>query len=1049
VVTVLASTTNESVVSQGDQEATPKNMTQSLQKNKKSVAYSSKDVLSSAANARFGQNRLTLDEDEAVVEGPEPIAANELLNALCLTSTSTVTIKPCFSLATLTVSDSKSALLSGVGLGNSNEALQIKLATSGSLDDTIRYGESVAFYSPQKKTFLGIQKISTDEMNGVTWEIVCASPVIGQAERWSILHPNRRLWIGPAALQHMKSKKRQLGLTQMVRSGEAVVLRNHLNGGLLSVNSADATIGLTVLTDSYEESHKGESAADRIEHHSQIVPSDRQSFRLFLSNVPPCPHWIIEKSVSFRLTGTLVTGGNIGARNAQKLCPLEQERMLVDEVIASMMGLEGELIKIIHDPKTIFALDEETSVTPSLRNLVDFILPLSTSYISIRRFLADHVPGYEFGRIVQALCQAVDDLLQEYDRDMVSISLEFRNSQIVGETPLTLNNLFVRVQGHRHTLSILDRVVLEAKVKKGGCLLNAIRDLKLRMFVGDSQAQAILHLLLDRSSVPYMAILQSWLETGILDDPFNEFMIERSHESTIDSLCDGDSWNRLFMIVTENVIDGALSPNLLREKVLATGKYLNAIHFCETGEFVSHSSAAVEQKATEPLVYNMDQPSLASTVDRLYQSVSTRLLRLILCDYDLPRSLRTMKRYFLLDQGDFLLNFLGDAESELSRDVSSVSLGRTQHWLSTALQVTETTLDDSMSVSTLSVPLRTLQPLSACFIRCKFAADSLIAELDSRHSSSGGIQKIELRTPSKFPYGTVKGLTGMMAFTLDFPVVEFPTSLFISEQNLSKYKLLFRQLFFAKNIERRLVAIWSSHQTMKLLQDLHGDLRQTFCLRQRMLHLMQNLIYYMMLEVIEPNWRELTKTIGEQYQLMTDLSHRPGTETVDSLMKAHNLFLDQSLEQCLLTNQTIVQSLTKLMTTCLLFSEQMDRFMLATKINEENEIAANKKRSLIQRNLNSLGKPSMNGAQLRRIVAQDQEERRHRIEKQTTRVERELHNESYKRMIKRYCEVFDANLSEFMQTLQSESKGQFQSHIANLCIRLDFNGFFTQQIDCN
>ena len=91
----------------------------------------------------------------------------------------------------------------------------------------------------------------------------------------------------------------------------------------------------------------------------------------------------------------------------------------------------------------------------------------------------------------------------------------------------------------------------------------------------------------------------------------------------------------------------------------------------------------------------------------------------------------------------------------------------------------------------------------------------------------------------------------------------------------------------------------------------------------------------------------------------------------------------------------------------------------------------------------------MNRAQLRRIVAQDQEERRHRIEKQTTRVERELHNESYKRMIKRYCEVFDANLSEFMQTLQSESKGQFQSHIANLCIRLDFNGFFTQQIDCN
>lgn len=115
--------------------------------------------------------------------------------------------------------------------------------------------------------------------------------------------------------------------------------------------------------------------------------------------------------------------------------------------------------------------------------------------------------------------------------------------------------------------------------------------------------------------------------------------------------------------------------------------------------------------------------------------------------------------------------------------------------------------------------------------------------------------------------------------------------------------------------------------------------------------------------------------------------------------------------------------------------------------NEENEVAANKKRSAIQRNFNILGKTAMSRTLLRKIVTRDQEERRLRVEKQTARVARELHNESYKRMIKRYGEVFDSNLTEFMQSLQSQPNGRFQSHIANLCIRLDFNGFVTQRMN--
>ena len=104
---------------------------------------------------------------------------------------------------------------------------------------------------------------------------------------------------------------------------------------------------------------------------------------------------------------------------------------------------------------------------------------------------------------------------------------------------------------------------------------------------------------------------------------------------------------------------------------------------------------------------------------------------------------------------------------------------------------------------------------------------------------------------------------------------------------------------------------------------------------------------------------------------------------------------------------------------------------------------------MIQRNMHTFGKIAPSRTELRKIVNEDKEERRQRIEKQTARVERELNNESYKRMIKRYCQVFDSNLSEFMLTLHSQPSGRFQSHLANLCIRLDFNGFVTHQMNPN
>lgn len=115
---------------------------------------------------------------------------------------------------------------------------------------------------------------------------------------------------------------------------------------------------------------------------------------------------------------------------------------------------------------------------------------------------------------------------------------------------------------------------------------------------------------------------------------------------------------------------------------------------------------------------------------------------------------------------------------------------------------------------------------------------------------------------------------------------------------------------------------------------------------------------------------------------------------------------------------------------------------------DENKEVANEKRSAIQRNLNDPANtrraPSKKA--LRKAMLTQNEERLVRMQKQAARVERELANESYTRMISRFDEVFSENLAEFMKQLFLTSNEEHHSQKANLCIRLDYNGYVTRQM---
>ena len=82
-----------------------------------------------------------------------------------------------------------------------------------------------------------------------------------------------------------------------------------------------------------------------------------------------------------------------------------------------------------------------------------------------------------------------------------------------------------------------------------------------------------------------------------------------------------------------------------------------------------------------------------------------------------------------------------------------------------------------------------------------------------------------------------------------------------------------------------------------------------------MLHFCKNYIYYMTIEVLEPNFLKLKERL-----LNGDV------QTIDDVMKAHDSFLDQCLKECLLTDPNLFRILTRLNQNNNFFARIIQRF---------------------------------------------------------------------------------------------------------------------------
>ncbi len=729
-----------------------------------------------------------------------------------------------------------------------------------------------------------------------------------------------------------------------------------------------------------------------------------------------------------------------------------QEMVLLDEIIGAMMGLEGEYFRLEseneNDPPHFSFVGYE--IDSSLASLVSRILPLCTNYVYVNQYVESTLCYYECGVIARILCESIGYLLQEYLAFLSNLNYSLHDQHAEGMN-VSMSMIHVQMKPSIRTMAVLARIVNTVQGKKGGALLVALQNLMSKHYSGDEKGNEIILQLLNKCAAPYARMMQSWMNGGRLHDPYNEFMIEITSRAFRDShvtIKQGMEWIDWCKVHDENVlktintssIDAPKKRSIFGverhrstssmsavDKVHTTGKYWRTIHACN--ESVPFAAQSVSTETSDDVRVLLNPLSLSRYIDHAYQKASDSLLNLLLNKFDVISSLIFMKKYFLLDQGDFFVDFLDAAEEELVQELPNVSQGRVQNWLASSVAKTsEVTLPGTNSHVKSNVA-HSSQLASS--LRCNFKKKSLNEQLEDFHRRSNGSKK----------RSNQRNLSGFEALELDFESVPFPTSLVLNVQQIRSYQFLFRQIFFAKYVERQLVHMWTDHQLLKqMMGTIRREFGPTLSLRRRMIHFIQNFVYYMKFDVIEPNWRAMESKLraSKDYCSFHDANNtslESFPRTVDDMLMEHNQFLICVVTQCLLTNADLIKTVTKLMTTCLLFTTEIKKFIASTKLHEYHEITRVERSKLRLRK----GSKNVSGAEFRA-------KRDERIKRCSERILVELKTPTYQHMIRRFDEVFSTHLTTFMKLLKDDHGSRSNAHLTNLMMQLDCNYFVSSSI---
>ncbi|EPY85337.1 gamma-tubulin complex component 2 [Camelus ferus] len=523
----------------------------------------------------------------------------------------------------------------------------------------------------------------------------------------------------------------------------------------------------------------------------------------------------------------------------------------------------------------------------------------------------------------------------------------------------------------------------------------------------------------------------------------SEFMVEE-HELQKEKIQEDYNdkyWDQRYTVVQRQI------PSFLQKmagKVLSTGKYLNVVREC------GHD---VTCPVAKEVIYTLKERAYVEQIEKAFNYASKVLLDFLMEEKELVAHLsflsgatspllgplpswspicstrtfwqhlllhspvQSIKRYFLMDQGDFFVHFMDLTEEELKKPVDDITPTRLEALLELALRMSTANTDpfkDDLKIDLMPHDLIT-QLLRVLAIETK--QEKAMVHADPTELS----------------------LTGLEAFSFDY-VVKWPLSLIINRKALTRYQMLFRHMFYCKHVERQLCNVWVSNKAAKQCS-LHsakwmaGCLASgvaepvfagAFTLRQRMLNFVQNIQYYMMFEVMEPTWHVLEKNLKSLPR-----RHQSIASNIDDVLGHHAGFLDSCLKDCMLTTPALLRAFSKLMSVCVMFTNCMQ----SMKVDSELGGLA-------------LERSAVPGPPVEEAEHPEERARRELARKcLAEHVDTPQLASSFEATISKFDQNFSAHLLDLLAQLSLYSTSDCEHGMASVISRLDFNGFYTERLE--
>uniref|UniRef100_A0A0E0PB65 Gamma-tubulin complex component n=1 Tax=Oryza rufipogon TaxID=4529 RepID=A0A0E0PB65_ORYRU len=540
-----------------------------------------------------------------------------------------------------------------------------------------------------------------------------------------------------------------------------------------------------------------------------------------------------------------------------------QELLVIDDLLSALVGIEGRYISIkrVRGKEGYVVFQIDSSMDLALQELTRRIFPLCEDFVLVYHFVESR-SHFKSGLVNHALAAALRAFLLDYQAMVAQLEHQFRLGR------LSVQGLWFFCQRMMSSLNAL-AVLVEKAISNntsGSATLNLLQS-QAKAMAGDSAVRSLLEKMTECASAAYLRMLERWVYEGVIDDPYGEFFIAENKSLQKESLTqdyDAKYWQQRYSLK-----DGI--PSFLTNvaaTILTTGKYLNVMRECEY-------TVQVPLSESSKLMGFGSNHQYLECIKSAYDFASGELLTLMKDKYDLIGKLRSLKRYLLLDQGDFLVHFMDIAREELTKKPEEISVEKLQSLVDIALRSTAAASDPShedltccVERSSLLKKLSTLKDLD-----CAYPSDKLVAA-DVDHPMPLSV-------------------TGLETFCLSYKV-QWPLSLVISRKALTKYQLIFRLLFHCKH----------GFRSVKILGT--PVLRSSILCRS-MLKFVNSLLHYLTFEVLEPNWH-----------LMHDRLQT--ARSIDEVIQIHDFFLQKCLKECLLLLPELLVKIEKLKALCLQYA---------------------------------------------------------------------------------------------------------------------------------